>query len=152
MCNLFSAVRKLLNTLWHNTKYMYFSFECQKHSELNSLENLHVFFASCHITDVREVDVENRKHQYCWPTNKEEGYRRIPESTFSSDRLKTSTKAEAECCYTDIEKNPLWHRLNKRSGLQYIGCRLQELHLLNTIRITIRNNFCQNTSWLEKAF
>lgn len=49
-----------------------------------------------------------------------------------SDRLKTSAKAEAECCHTDREKHPC-NRLNKRSDLQYIGRRLQELYLLNTI-------------------
>lgn len=79
-------------------------------------------------------------------TPKEEGYRRIPESTFSSDPLQTSTEAEAECYHTDKEKYPC-DRLNKRSGLQHIGHRLQKLYLLNT-----RNNFCQNTSWLGKAF
>lgn len=65
LCAIYLALLENLNTLWHNTKYMYFSFEHQKRSELNSLESLHVFFAFCHITDVREVDVENRKHQYC---------------------------------------------------------------------------------------
>lgn len=88
---------------------MYYSSERQKHSELNSLQKLYAIFASCHITDVREVEVEKGKHEYCWLTNKERKVNRcIPEPTFPSDGLKTGTKAGAERYGTDTEKiNPL---------------------------------------------